>query len=47
VARSLGGKAVIVTYPGKEHGFDFSDTDPMTPDAIRREVQFFRGELLS
>ncbi|MET3908555.1 hypothetical protein ABID59_002901 [Bradyrhizobium sp. S3.3.6] len=32
-------------YPGKAHGFDFSDTDPMTSDAIDRVTQFFKAKL--
>ena len=29
-------KLRLVSYPGREHGFDFSDNDPMTVDAPRR-----------
>ena len=29
-------KLRLVSYPGREHGFDFSDNDPMTVDAPRK-----------
>jgi carboxymethylenebutenolidase len=45
LAQSLGAKADLVTYAGKDHGFDFSDTDPMTADAVKRVTQFFQGYL--
>ncbi len=45
LARQLGGPAELVSYPGRGHGFDFSDTDPMTSDAIGRVVEFFRTRL--
>lgn len=47
LARSVGAPAEQVTYPGREHGFDFSDTDPMTADAIGRIVRFFRAYLFA
>ena len=37
--------AELVTYPNRKHGFDFSDTDPMTADAIDRVVRFFQAQL--
>jgi carboxymethylenebutenolidase len=33
LARAVGASAKQITYPNKGHGFDFSDTDPMTTDA--------------
>jgi carboxymethylenebutenolidase len=39
------GEAEQVTYPGKTHGFDFSDTDPATFDAISRVTGFFGAHL--
>jgi carboxymethylenebutenolidase len=45
IAKALGGPAEQVTYPGKAHGFDFSDTDPATSDAIGRITRFFRARL--
>jgi carboxymethylenebutenolidase len=47
LANAVGSTAELVTYPGKEHGFDFSDTDPMTADAIGRVVRFFQDRLAS
>jgi carboxymethylenebutenolidase len=45
LAKAVGSQAEQVTYPGREHGFDFSDTDPMTADAIARITRFFQSEL--
>jgi carboxymethylenebutenolidase len=45
LARSVGADAEFVPYPGKPHGFDFSDTDPMTSDAIDRVTRFFKMRL--
>jgi carboxymethylenebutenolidase len=45
IAKKLGAPAEQVTYPGREHGFDFSDADPMTADAVARVVQFFQARL--
>ena len=45
LAKRLGAPAELVSYPGRTHGFDFSDTDPMTSDAIGRVVQFFQMRL--
>jgi carboxymethylenebutenolidase len=45
LARAVGSEAEQVTYPGKAHGFDFSDTDPMTQDAVGRVVRFFQNRL--
>jgi carboxymethylenebutenolidase len=45
IANALGVPAEQVTYPGKAHGFDFSDTDPATSDAIGRVTRFFHARL--
>jgi carboxymethylenebutenolidase len=45
LARTVGAQAEQVTYPGRAHGFDFSDTDPMTADAVGRVVRFFQAHL--
>ncbi|MGV7216252.1 dienelactone hydrolase family protein [Bradyrhizobium sp. UFLA05-112] len=45
LAKSVGAEAEFVPYPGKPHGFDFSDTDPMTADAIDRISRFFQARL--
>jgi carboxymethylenebutenolidase len=45
LAKAVGAPAEQVTYPGRAHGFDFSDTDPMTSDAIGRVVRFFQVHL--
>ena len=45
LGKSVGAEAEFVTYPGRPHGFDFSDTDPMTSDAIDRVTQFFQAKL--
>ena len=45
LARVVGAPAEQVTYPGRGHGFDFSDTDPMTGDAVGRVVRFFQAHL--
>lgn len=47
LADAVGSTAEQVTYPGKDHGFDFSDTDPATLDAIGRVTQFFQSRLAS
>jgi carboxymethylenebutenolidase len=41
LARAVGASAEQI----KGHGVDFSDTDPMTTDAIGRVVRFFRSNL--
>jgi carboxymethylenebutenolidase len=46
LARAVGTPAEQVTYPGREHGFDFSDSDPMTVDVVGRVVRFFQAHLL-
>lgn len=45
LARSVGADTEFVPYPGKSHGFDFSDTDPMTSDAVDRVTRFFKSRL--
>jgi carboxymethylenebutenolidase len=45
LARAIGSEAELVTYPGRAHGFDFSDTDPMTPDSVARVTRFFQTRL--
>ena len=45
LAKAAGGAAEQVTYPGKTHGFDFSDSDPATFDAIGRVTHFFGARL--
>jgi carboxymethylenebutenolidase len=45
LARRLGAPAEFVSYPGRTHGFDFSDTDPMASDAVARVVRFFETGL--
>jgi carboxymethylenebutenolidase len=45
LGKSVGAEAEFVTYPGRRHGFDFSDTDPMAADAIGRVVRFFEARL--
>jgi len=45
LGKTVGAEAELVSYPGRGHGFDFSDTDPMTADAIGRVVGFFEVRL--
>jgi carboxymethylenebutenolidase len=45
LAKAAGGEAELVTYPGKGHAFDFSDSDPMATDAVDRVVRFFESRL--
>lgn len=45
LGKSVGAAAEIVKYPGKAHGFDFADNDPMTNDAVGRVASFFRAHL--
>ena len=45
LGKSLGTEAELVSYPGKPHGFDFSDTDPTAAEAIDRVCRFFRIHL--
>jgi carboxymethylenebutenolidase len=45
LGKAVGAEAELVVYPGKPHGFDFSDSDPMAADAIDRVVKFFDARL--
>jgi carboxymethylenebutenolidase len=45
LGKKLGAEAEQVPYPGKAHGFDLSETDPMAADAIARVVRFFEARL--
>lgn len=45
LAKAVGASAELVVYPGEAHGFDFSDIDPMTVDAIKRVAGFFEARL--
>ena len=45
LAKAAGGEAELVTYQGKGHAFDFSDTDPMAVDTVDRVVRFFQFRL--
>jgi carboxymethylenebutenolidase len=45
LGKAVGSVAEQVTYPGKAHGFDFSDTDPVAADAIGRVTRFFQARL--
>ena len=47
LAETVGAPAQQVIYPGRGHGFDFADDDPMTADAIRHVVQFFHERLFT
>ncbi|WP_298878062.1 dienelactone hydrolase family protein [uncultured Bradyrhizobium sp.] len=47
LGKSVGAETEFVPYPGKAHGFDFSETDPMTPDAIDRVTRFFQAKLVA
>jgi carboxymethylenebutenolidase len=44
-SEAIGAEAELVAYPGKAHGFDFSDSDAMTADAVGRVVRFFEERL--
>ncbi|TYL85398.1 prolyl oligopeptidase family serine peptidase [Bradyrhizobium rifense] len=45
LGKLVGAETEFVSYPGKAHGFDFSNTDPMTQDAIDRVTRFFQAKL--
>jgi len=45
LGKLAGAETEFVPYPGRAHGFDFSDTDPMTQDAIDRVARFFQARL--
>jgi carboxymethylenebutenolidase len=45
LAKTVGAEAEFIAYPGKPHGFDFSDTDPVATDALDRVTKFFEARL--
>ena len=45
LGNAIGAEAEFVPYPNRQHGFDFSDTDPMTADAVGRIINFFETRL--
>jgi carboxymethylenebutenolidase len=45
LGKAIGTEAELVAYPDRPHGFDFSDTDPMTADAVGRVTRFFESRL--
>jgi carboxymethylenebutenolidase len=45
LGKAIGAEAEFVPYPNRQHGFDFSDTDPMTADAVGRIINFFETRL--
>ena len=45
LGKAIGAEAEYIVYPGRPHGFDFSDTDPMTAEALDRVVRFFESRL--
>lgn len=45
LAGRLGTEAELVTYPGRGHGFDFSESDPMAADALERIARFLVAQL--
>lgn len=45
LGKAIGAGAELVSYPDRQHGFDFSDTDPMTADAVGRVTRFFESRL--
>jgi carboxymethylenebutenolidase len=45
LGKAIGAEAELVAYPARQHGFDFSDTDPMTADAVGRVTRFFESRL--
>ena len=47
LAKSVGAEADQITYPGKAHGFDFSDRDSATGDAITHVAGFFKTRLVA
>jgi carboxymethylenebutenolidase len=47
LAKAVGAPAEIVRYPGKAHGFDFAEKDPMTADAVSRVIGFFQSHLMA
>ena len=45
LGKLAGAETEFVPYPGRAHGCDFSETDPMTKDAIDRVTRFFQAKL--
>jgi hypothetical protein len=45
LGEAVGTEAEYIVYPGRHHGFDFSDPDPITADALDRIVTFFESRL--
>ncbi len=45
LGKRIGAEAELVPYPGKAHGFDFSDNDPAAADAVGRVTRFFETRL--
>jgi carboxymethylenebutenolidase len=45
LGKAIGTEAEFVAYPGRQHGFDFSDTNPMAADAVGRVVRLFESRL--
>lgn len=45
IAGRVRAQAELVSYPGRNHGFDFADDDLMSADAIGRIVRFFQLRL--
>jgi carboxymethylenebutenolidase len=45
LGKAMGAEAELVAYPDRQHGFDFSDTDPMTADAVGRVTRLFESRL--
>lgn len=44
LGKSVGAESEFVPYPGRAHGFDFSDTDPMTIRCDRSRHAVLPGE---
>ncbi len=45
LGKAVGAEAEFIAYPGRRHGFDFSDDDPMAADALGRVTRFFEARL--
>jgi carboxymethylenebutenolidase len=45
LGEAVGAEAEFFACPGRHHGFDFSDTDPITADAVGRVTKFFEARL--
>jgi hypothetical protein len=42
LVRALGAPAEQIVYPNRGQGFDLSDPDPVTTDAVEGVVRFFQ-----